>query len=81
MRIVVKAGENANIRLWVPTGLVLNRVTALFIPAILEKQGITVTAGQAAAFVRAIKDSRRRFKDWVLVEVKSVNGEEVCIKL
>lgn len=80
MRIRVK-DENTNLRLLLPTGLFLNRVTAVLAPGLLKKQGVTIERKQAVAFVKALNRYRRSHKDWVLVEVHSKDGAHVKIKL
>lgn len=80
MRIHVKAGKDANVRIWLPTALALNSFTALFIPGALEQQGIHVTYTQALRFIRTIRECKRRNPDWVLVEAKSGDAE-VFVKL
>ena len=81
MKIVIKNGADCNIRLWFPTALVFNRLTALFIPAALQQNGIHVTPAQALALVKIIRDSKHHFKDWTLVEVQTTDGSGVFIRL
>lgn len=79
MRIIVK-GET-NFKFVFPTGLILNRVTAMLVPYIAHEDDITLTRAQAIAMVKAINYYRRRHKDWKLIEVHDANGEYVEIKL
>lgn len=81
MKILVKDPKTPTIRLWLPTGLVLNRFTAYFIPDALEQQGISVTREQAFTFIKVLGECKRRFPDWVLTEVEGASGEKVYIKL
>lgn len=81
MKVTIINGAAANIRIWLPTGLVFNRLTALLIPGALAPQGIHVTYAQATAFVKAIADSKRRWRDLSLVEIKDSYGAEIIIKL
>ncbi len=81
MRIVVKNKGEKTIRLLLPTGLVLNPVTALFIPAVSNKYGVHITARQAMAFIKALHDCKHRFSDWVMVEAEDADGGKVDIKL
>lgn len=80
MRIHVKAGQDANIRIWIPTAIALNPFTALFIPGALEQQGIHVTYSQTMHIFRTIRACKRQHPDWVLAEVKSGDAE-VYVKL
>lgn len=81
MKIVVKGDDGKKLRIPIPTGIVLNRFTAGFAPKYLKKQGLNVTKEQAVAFVQELNRYRRKHPEWVLVEVKSSDGEYVEIKL
>ena len=81
MRIYIKTSGMTDIRLWFPTALVFNRLTASFIPAVMQQNGIQMTAVQARTFVNVIRDSKRRFKDLTLVEVETADGTGVLIRL
>lgn len=87
MRIHVKA-DGRNINLIFPTALALNRLTAQFMAgkarsAAMENAGVsvTLTGAQLNQFFRAIRRCRKKYPDWVLVEVRAQKGEEVIIKL
>ena len=81
MRILVKEHEGHTIRLMLPSGLVLNSLTASFLPKYLEEQGIHITREQARVFVKELNRFRKRHKDWKLAEVKSADGDivEICL--
>lgn len=81
MKILVKSGGRTNFRLILPTGLAMNPVTAALMPKMMEQNGITITAGQARAFFRAVKAYKKTHPDWNLVEVESTSGEYVMIRL
>ena len=55
MRILVKEHEGHTIRLMLPSGLVLNSLTASFLPKYLEEQGIHITREQARVFVKELR--------------------------
>lgn len=80
MKIKVRS-EETNITLPIPTGLILNPLTASLLPRLLAGYGAHVTKQQALRLVRGIRQFRRRHRDWVLVEVDSASGEQVVIKL
>ena len=80
MHIRVKE-KNTKFRLALPTGLVLNRFTALLSPRFLKDKGIEIDRAKAVAFVKCLNRYRRSHKDWVLVEVESADGNFVKIKL
>lgn len=81
MRIVVQESKGKTIRIVLPTGLLLNRATALIMPGMLEKQGISLTRDQAVRIVQAIHVCRRHHPGWKLVEVESSNGDYVEVTL
>ena len=81
MKIAIQTDEGRNISLALPTGLVLNPLTSLFLPASLRKSGLDISQEQCARFIRELNDFRREHRDWVLVEVESASGEYVQIRL
>ena len=81
MKIVVKSNEGPNIWLPIPSGLVLNRFVAGFVPKYLKGYGLDITKEQAILFVKALNRYRRKHPEWVLAEVQSADGEYVKVKL
>lgn len=81
MKIIVSNPGSKGIRLRIPTGLVLNRFTALLIPAATKKHGAALTYRQCAALVKELRRCKKKYKDWVLVEVSSADGEKVFVKM
>ena len=81
MRIVVENKGEKDIHLFLPTGLLFNPVTALFIPAASKKYGVRITTRQAMAFVKALHNCKRRFPNWVMVETEDAEGGKVEIKM
>ena len=81
MRVVVNSPGCKRIRIWFPSGLVWNPITAMLLPGILRQNGIEITREQALTMVRAINRYRRRHPNWKLVEVESANGERVEVAL
>lgn len=81
MKIIVTSKEGPNIRLPIPSGLVLNRLVAGFAPRYLKEYGLDITKEQAILFVKALNQYRRKHPDWVLAEVQSSDGEYVKVKL
>lgn len=80
MHIRVK-GKGKIFRLALPTGLVLNRFTALLIPRFLKNKGIKIDRAKAVTFVKCLNRYRRSHKDWVLAEGERADGSFVEIKL
>ena len=81
MRSLGKEPEWHAIRPMLPSGLVLNSLTASFLPKYLEEQGIHITREQARVFVKELNRFRKRHKDWKLVEVQGADGDIVDICL
>ena len=81
MRILVKEHEGHTIRLMLPSGLVLNSLSARFLPKYLEEQGIHITREQALMFIKELNRFRKSHRDWKLVEVQDADGEIVEIRL
>ena len=81
MKIVVTTKEGPNIRLPIPSGLVLNRFVAGFAPQYLKEYGLDITKEQAISFVKALNRYRRKHPEWVLVEAQTSSGEYVKVKL
>ena len=81
MRILVKNKGEKDIRLWIPTALVFNPVTALLIPVAANAHGVHITVRQAMAVVKALHGYKRRFSNWVLVEAEDADGGKVEIQM
>ena len=81
MKIVVKSENDSKYKFLLPSCLVLNPFTAIISPQILRKYGVKITKKQAYAFIRALNKYRHRHPNWVLVEVRSSDGDHVKIKL
>ncbi len=65
----------------IPTGLLLNRATALIIPGILDKQGVTHTREQCIRLISVIRACRREHPEWKLAEIQSSDGYYIEISL
>lgn len=81
MRIVVNSPDCKRIRIWLPSGLIFNPISAMLLPGILKQNGLEITREQALAMVRAINRYRRRHPKWTLVEVEDATGEYVKVTL
>ena len=79
MKIEIHSDEGRNFDLQLPTGLLVNPISAMFLPGVLEEKGIVASRAQALALVRAINRYRRSHPGWVLVEVESADGDHVKI--
>ena len=81
MRIIIEEKKGKAIKIVLPTGMLLNRLTASMMPGMLEKKGIVLTKAQAIRIVQAVRSCRRHFPDWKMVEIDSANGEHIEIRL
>ena len=87
MKIDIRSAESKHIVLWIPTRLILNRLTAsIFVSKInkvnKESGAPKITVRQFMPLVREIhRCRRRRDEKWVLVDAKSADGEMVKIVL
>ncbi len=82
MKIFVEEQGITKVNLHLPTGLLLNRFTALFAPRAMKSQdGPELTAQQAWRLMKTLKDYKAAHPEWVIVEVHSANGEHVEISL
>lgn len=80
MKIIVKE-EAHNIRLVLPTGLLLNRWTVGIACREAKKYGTQISPHRMRVLFKVLKDYRRTHPDWVLAEVYSEDGEYVLVKL
>lgn len=81
MRIIVQDGKNVNIRLWLPTGLVLNHITVSVLRTALRTQGVYIPRDAAVKFLETIQDYMRAHRHWVLAEIHRADGGQIFVKL
>ena len=81
MRVIVKNNEGLNLRLPIPSGLILNRFIAGVVQKYLKEYGLNVSKAQAAAFIKELNRYRRRHPEWVLVEAETADGDYGKVKL
>ena len=65
----------------IPSGIVLNPLTASILPMYLRKYDVRITGAQARKFVRVLNRYRKSNPEWSLVEVLSSTGDGVRIRL
>ena len=89
MKIYVKSNDAPTIRINLPTGLLLNPLTARVAVKSLEKHvkldeynlKNLITTSQANALFAEMKRMKRKYPDLYLVDIESADGEIVKIKL
>lgn len=81
MRVFIKedTGKKFNIR--VPSGMILNSVTAGIAAKECQKNGMEISKNQMKVLIKTLKDYKKTHPDWKLVEVSSADGERVEIVL
>ena len=80
MRIMIcSKGERRN--LFLPSGLVLNRLTVGIGVKALEKYTVHMSYAQMVKLVKCIHAYRKAYPDWVLVQVRCADGDEILVKL
>lgn len=77
--MICSEGERRN--LFLPSGLVLNRLTVGIGVKALEKYSVHMSYAQVVKLVKCVRACRRAYPDWVLVQVRSADGDEVVVKL
>lgn len=86
MRIYVDDNDGTNINIRIPTGLLLNRITALILSKVLNTvpgipDNLKLSKQQLYYFLKIIKDYKKNHPGWKLVEVHSADGDVVEITL
>ena len=82
MRIIVRdPKEGSNIRLWFPTGLIFNCLTARLGAIMLPQYGMDITPAQIQALFDEFHRAKKNFPQMPLVEVDSADGTYVRIIL
>ena len=75
MRIHIRNADNGKqLRLWLPTGLLLNSFTAGIASKILQKKGIDITVTQMLSLLNTLRDYKKQHPDWVLADMQCADG-------
>ena len=67
--------------LWLPYCLLLNRFAALIISAVLEQKGVSIRTKSIYAFIKAFKKGLKSYKKLTLLEIDTVSGFRMRVKL
>lgn len=82
MRIYMEENGRQKINVHLPSGLVLNTVTATLAAAFVKGQdGERYTGEQLRRAVQAVNEYRKSHPEWVLMEVQTHTGQQVEIRL
>ena len=80
MRISIK-WDDTKLTLRLPTGLILNRLTAGIVCRKLKKEGIHLTRKQTVLFIKELKKYKKKHRDWNLVEASENDTNSIVIKI
>ena len=80
MKISIKS-DDLKLTLRLPTGLILNRLTAGIVCRKLKKEGIHLTRKQTVLFIKKLKKYKKKHRDWNLVEVSENDTNSIVIKI
>ena len=79
MKIQIKEAGGHKFTLPIPTGAVFGHLTAAFLPRTLEDNGVTITRKQAYQLLKELRRFKKSHPDWILVDIRSANGDTVKI--
>lgn len=79
MRVIVNEEDGKGVDLSLPSGLVLNPVSAIVLEKICRKHGVELPRKQLAEFMKAVKEYKKTHPEWKLIEVDEADGEHVEI--
>ena len=81
MLIKVRSTDGPHLTIPIPTGLFFNRLTAGIAAKAMAQNGWNATPEQMTRFFQAARQYKRKHPDWVMVEVRSADGDYVYVKL
>ena len=81
MEIAINECGGKKLCLRLPSGLVLNRITAAFLSGALKRKGTSVAGKHLYVMFRAIRRYKILHPEWKLIEIYESNGESVEITL
>lgn len=80
MKLIVTKPER-DIRLLLPTGLVLNGLSAQIVSLAMRKKDVRLSPAQLSGLFRELRRFKREHPDWVLVEAETASGEYITVRL
>ena len=81
MRIIVNESGGKNIKLRLPSSLVLNGLSAILLAKALKSKNINISAKELYILFWAIKKYKFTHPKWKLIEVHDHDGDSVEITL
>lgn len=80
MKLIVTKPER-DIRLLLPTCLVLNRLSAQIGSRAMQDKNVRISPAQLNGLFRELRRFKREHPDWVLVEAETASGEYITVRL
>ena len=81
MYICVNESNEKSIRLRLPSGLILNRLSAIIVSIALKEEKVDISVESLNILFREIKRYKMTHPEWKLVEVYNDEGKTVEIRL
>ena len=81
MNIMVYEADGKNIHLPLPTGFLLNGLSANLLSALLKEKNLKISGKQLGILFQAIKLYKKDHPEWKLVEVYDCDGNTVEITI
>lgn len=79
MRVYVNEDNDQKMDIRVPTGLVLNQMTAGLAVKACQKNGVEISKNQMRTLVKVVKDYKKTHPEWKLMEAYSSDGGHIEI--
>ncbi len=85
MRVHIHEKDGAALRIPIPVGLFLNRLTAplafIFLKPFLRKHGVTLTFSQLCRLLRALRKAKRCLNGTPLADIAEKGGGHITVWL
>ena len=79
MKLIIQNGSGEKHNISLPTGMVLNRISAGIVCGILKKHDVEIQKKQLVELLKVAKNYKKCHPEWKLLEVDDASGEHVEI--
>lgn len=79
MRLIIKEYGKIGLRIYLPSWLAMNRLSASFLAARISGDSGSISSEQLHTLFRAVKAYKAQHPDWKLIEVQSADGDYIEI--
>ena len=79
MKLIIQGGSGEKHNINLPTGMVLNRVSAGIVCGILKKYDVKIQKKQLLELMKVAKNYKKSHPEWILLEVDDAGGEHIEI--